>query len=76
VCTPFSFRAAIARAVRDLANSHSKLARVEVIGGDVEVDTMVLEYLKDAVLNIIRNAIDHASNRLPCARLVRRILAA
>jgi len=47
------------RVVRDLANSHSKLARVEVIGGDVEVDTMVLEHLKDAVLHIIRNAIDH-----------------
>jgi two-component system, chemotaxis family, sensor kinase CheA len=47
------------RAVRDLANNHSKLARVEVIGGDVEVDTTVLEHLKDAVLHMIRNAIDH-----------------
>jgi two-component system, chemotaxis family, sensor kinase CheA len=47
------------RSVRDLANSHSKLARVEVSGGDVEVDTAVLEHLKDAVLHMIRNAIDH-----------------
>jgi two-component system, chemotaxis family, sensor kinase CheA len=47
------------RAVRDLANSYSKLARVEVTGGDVEVDTAVLEHLKDAVLHMIRNAIDH-----------------
>jgi len=47
------------RTVRDLANSYSKLARVEVIGGDVEVDTAVLEHLKDAVLHMIRNAIDH-----------------
>jgi two-component system chemotaxis sensor kinase CheA len=47
------------RAVRDLANSHNKLARVEVVGGDVEVDTSVLEQLKDALLHMIRNAIDH-----------------
>ena len=47
------------RAVRDLANSHNKLARVEVSGGEVEVDTTVLEHLKDALLHMIRNAIDH-----------------
>jgi len=47
------------RAVRDLANTHNKLARVEVAGGDVEVDTSVLEQLKDALLHMIRNAIDH-----------------
>ena len=53
------------RAVRDLANSHSKLARVEVIGGEVEVDTTILEHLKDAVLHMIRNAIDHGIEAPP-----------
>ena len=53
------------RAVRDLANSHSKLARVEVSGGEVEVDTTVLEHLKDAVLHMIRNAIDHGIEAPP-----------
>jgi two-component system, chemotaxis family, sensor kinase CheA len=53
------------RSVRDLANSHSKLARVEVTGGDVEVDTAVLEHLKDAVLHMIRNAIDHGIEAPP-----------
>ncbi len=53
------------RTVRDLANSHSKLARVEVVGGDVEVDTAVLEHLKDAVLHMIRNAIDHGIETPP-----------
>jgi two-component system, chemotaxis family, sensor kinase CheA len=47
------------RSVRDLANSHGKLARVEVSGGDVEVDTAVLEHLKDALMHMVRNAIDH-----------------
>jgi two-component system, chemotaxis family, sensor kinase CheA len=53
------------RSVRDLANSHSKLARVEVSGEDVEVDTTVLEHLKDAVLHMIRNAIDHGIETPP-----------
>lgn len=53
------------RSVRDLANSHSKLARVEVVGGDVEVDTAVLEHMKDALLHMIRNAIDHGIEAPP-----------
>jgi two-component system, chemotaxis family, sensor kinase CheA len=47
------------RSVRDLARSHGKLARLEVIGGDVEVDTTVLEQLKDPLLHLLRNAVDH-----------------
>jgi two-component system chemotaxis sensor kinase CheA len=48
-----------ARQVRDLAKSHGKLARLEVIGADVEVDTTVLEQLKDPLLHLVRNAVDH-----------------
>jgi two-component system chemotaxis sensor kinase CheA len=47
------------RSVRDLARSHGKLARLEVVGGDVEVDTTVLEHLKDALMHLLRNAVDH-----------------
>ena len=53
------------RSVRDLANTHSKLARVEVTGSDVEVDTTVLEHLKDALLHMVRNAIDHGIEAPP-----------
>jgi len=53
------------RSVRDLANSHSKLARVEVSGAEVEVDTTVLEHLKDALLHMIRNAVDHGIEMPP-----------
>jgi two-component system chemotaxis sensor kinase CheA len=53
------------RAVRDLANSHSKLARVEITGGDVEVDTTVVEHLKDGLLHMIRNAVDHGIETPP-----------
>ncbi len=53
-----SFRQ-LKRSVRDLSASHGKIARLEVGGGDVEVDTTVLEHLKDPLLHMIRNAIDH-----------------
>jgi len=53
------------RSVRDLANAHSKLARVEITGADVEVDATVLEHLKDALLHMIRNAIDHGIEMPP-----------
>ncbi len=48
-----------ARSVRDISQSHNKLARLRIIGGDVEVDTRVLEHLKDPLLHMIRNAVDH-----------------
>ncbi|MGA2813632.1 MAG: chemotaxis protein CheA [Candidatus Acidiferrum sp.] len=47
------------RTVRDLAKSHGKLARLQIEGEEVEVDTSVIEHLKDPVLHMIRNAIDH-----------------
>lgn len=49
----------LARSVRDIAGSLGKTARLEVSGTDVEVDTTVLEHLKDPLLHMIRNAVDH-----------------
>jgi len=48
-----------ARQVRDLAKGQGKVARLEVVGADVEVDTTVLEKLKDPLLHLVRNAVDH-----------------
>lgn len=48
-----------ARQVRDLAKGRGKVARLEVVGADVEVDTTVLENLKDPLLHLVRNAVDH-----------------
>ena len=67
------------RSVRDLARSHGKLARLEVVGGEVEVDTTVLEQLKDPLLHLVRNAVDHglekpdirASKGKPSSGLIR-----
>jgi len=48
-----------ARSVRDTARKNGKLARMLVIGEDVEVDTTILEHLHDPLMHMIRNSVDH-----------------
>src|SRR5215472_8644694 len=48
-----------ARNVRDAARAHGKFANLRIEGEDVEVDTSVVEHLKDPLLHMIRNAVDH-----------------
>lgn len=47
------------RVVRDLASASGKEACLQIEGGDVEVDTAIASHLKDALLHMIRNAVDH-----------------
>jgi two-component system chemotaxis sensor kinase CheA len=47
------------RVVRDLAASQGKRAMLVLEGEDVEVDTTVIEQLRDPITHMIRNAIDH-----------------
>ncbi|MEA2569503.1 MAG: two-component system, chemotaxis family, sensor kinase CheA [Acidobacteriota bacterium] len=47
------------RIVRDLAASQGKRVALVIEGEDVEVDTTVIEQLKDPITHMIRNAIDH-----------------
>ncbi|MBU8540623.1 chemotaxis protein CheA [Falsiroseomonas tokyonensis] len=47
------------RLVRDIAGSLSKIAALEVVGGEVEVDKAVVDALADPLLHVLRNALDH-----------------
>lgn len=47
------------RMVRDLAQVSGKEAVLEIIGGDVELDKRVLEQVKDPIIHMLRNAVDH-----------------
>lgn len=49
----------IPRHVRDLSRELNKEVEVTIKGDDVRVDRMVLEAIKDPVIHILRNAIDH-----------------
>jgi len=48
-----------ARSVRDMARKNGKLARMLIVGEDVEVDTTILEHIHDPLMHMIRNSIDH-----------------
>jgi chemotaxis protein histidine kinase CheA len=47
------------RVVRDLARTQGKEIRLLLTGRDIEVDRRILEQLRDPLLHMIRNAIDH-----------------
>ncbi len=47
------------RLVRDLSEAKGKHVRLVIEGEDVEVDTAVVEHLRDPLTHMIRNAIDH-----------------
>jgi two-component system chemotaxis sensor kinase CheA len=48
-----------ARTVRDVAQSGGKRCALQVEGEDVEVDTAVIEHIRDPLVHMVRNAIDH-----------------
>lgn len=47
------------RTVRDLAAAVGKQARVTIAGEEVEVDTSVVEHVRDPLMHMVRNAVDH-----------------
>ena len=47
------------RVARDVARAQSKNIKVILRGEDVEMDKIVLEKMKDPLVHIIRNAVDH-----------------
>ncbi len=52
------------RTVRDLATSSGKQARLEIEGEDVEVDTAVVNLIRDPLTHMLRNAVDHGIETL------------
>ena len=50
---------ALPRMVRDLSAELGKQVRLEVDGGDVELDREMIEMIRDPLTHIVRNAIDH-----------------
>lgn len=47
------------RTVRDLAQQQGKEVNLQIEGGDNSVDKRILEEMKDPLLHLLRNAIDH-----------------
>src|SRR5690606_1236433 len=47
------------RVVRDLSRSLGRDVRIEMTGGDTELDRSLLEAVKDPLTHLVRNAVDH-----------------
>ncbi len=45
--------------VRELSQTLEKQVALEIIGDDIEVDRRILEQLKDPLIHILRNSVDH-----------------
>jgi len=51
--------ARLARAARSIATAQGKEISFEVVGGETEIDKVVADALADALLHVVRNAVDH-----------------
>ncbi|MDD4554760.1 MAG: response regulator [Bacteroidales bacterium] len=49
----------VPRIVRDLGKEYKKEINLTIRGGDIEIDRRILEELKDPLIHLIRNCIDH-----------------
>jgi two-component system chemotaxis sensor kinase CheA len=47
------------RTVRELSHKLGKEVNVELVGGDTELDKVLVERLEDPLLHLVRNAVDH-----------------
>ncbi len=47
------------RMVREIAREQNKEVALQLSGGDVEVDRRILEEMRDPILHLLRNALDH-----------------
>jgi len=65
---PFSTMATIfPKLIRDLCRDQGKEADLIIRGGDVEIDKRILEEIKDPLIHILRNCVDHGVE-LPAER--------
>lgn len=60
--------AVLPKLVRDLARDQGKRVELVIHGGEVEIDKRILEELKDPLIHLVRNSIDHGIEK-PAVRI-------
>lgn len=61
IMLPFaSVFAPLPRMARSIASQQKKQVRLKLSGGDIELDRRILDEIKDPLIHLIRNSIDHA----------------
>ncbi len=56
------------RMVRDLARESEKVVNFKVLSGDIEIDRTLLDDVGDALVHILRNAVDHGIESSDCRK--------
>ncbi|MDO8897645.1 MAG: chemotaxis protein CheA, partial [Bacteroidales bacterium] len=57
---PFSsLLAVVPRIVRDLSKEYNKEVELNILGAETEIDRRILEAMKDPIVHLVRNCIDH-----------------
>ena len=59
------------RFARELARGQGKYVELEIQGGGIEIDRRILEVMKDPLIHLLRNGIDHGIEK-PAVREARR----
>jgi two-component system chemotaxis sensor kinase CheA len=59
------------RFARELAREQGKSVELEILGGEIEIDRRILEAMKDPLIHLLRNGIDHGIEK-PEVREARR----
>jgi two-component system chemotaxis sensor kinase CheA len=54
-----SLLSSVPKMIRDLARSGGKEVELVVTGADIEIDKRIIENLKDPLVHILRNSVDH-----------------
>lgn len=49
----------VPKIVRDLGKTYNKEIQLSINGGEIEIDRIILEEIKDPLIHLIRNCIDH-----------------
>lgn len=66
------------RVVRDLAKGNGKQVRLEMEGKETEIDKTIIEAIKDPLMHLVRNCVDHgiesAQARADCGKSVEGLL--
>lgn len=60
-----TFLNVLPKLVRDLCRDQEKEADLVVRGGEVEIDKRILEEMKDPLIHLVRNCIDHGIEKPP-----------
>lgn len=54
-----SLLAVVPRIVRDLSKEYNKEVEINILGAETEIDRRILEAMKDPIVHLVRNCIDH-----------------